>query len=251
MFESLGIDPVSLLWQIVAFGGLIFVLNKILFKPLRRTLDARAQRIQESVEEADRIKQQAAQADEEFKKRLEEAQRQGAVLMDQNREQARQEREKILEEAQAKAQQSLQDARVQLELERRDAARETRRQVAGLAVLAAGRLIGESLDSEKHRRLVEQYVTELDQPLAELQAAMVGLPIEKVGGAQVRSAVPLDEKTQAAIRTQLTKAMGREMNVVFSTDPKLVGGLILQVGDQVVDLSVARKLSDLFRELAA
>ena len=103
MFESLGIDPVSLLWQIVAFGGLVLLLNMLLFKPLRKTLDERNRRIQESMEEAERVKLQAVQADEEFKKRVEEAQRQGAVVMDQGREQARQEREKILEEAQAKA----------------------------------------------------------------------------------------------------------------------------------------------------
>jgi F-type H+-transporting ATPase subunit b len=251
MFESLGIDPVSLLWQIVAFCGLILLLNVLLYKPLRRTLDARAQRIQESVEEAERVKQQAIQADEEFSKRIEEAERQGAVVIDQGREQGRQERDKILEEAQAKAQQFLEDARVQLELERRDAARETRRQVAGLAVLAAGRLIGESLDSTGHRRLAEQYTAELDQPLAELQAALAQLPAEKVGAAQVRSAVPLAEETQATIRSQLAGSMGRDVAVAFSTDAKLIGGLVLQIGDQVVDLSVAHKLSDLFRELSA
>jgi F-type H+-transporting ATPase subunit b len=251
MFESLGIDPVTLLYQIVAFGGLILLLNMILFKPLRKTLDARAQRIQESLEEAERVKQQAVQSDEEFKKRMEEAQRQSAVVIEQGREQGHQEREKILEEAQTKAQQFVQDARVQLDLERRDAARETRRQVAGLAVLAAGRLVGEDLDTEKHRRLAEQYAGELDQPLAELQSALAGLPIEKIGAAQVRSAVPLAEDTQAALRARLVKAMGREVTVAFASDPKLIGGFILQVGDQVVDLSVARKLNDLFREMTA
>jgi F-type H+-transporting ATPase subunit b len=251
MFESLGIDLVSLLWQIVAFGGLILLLNLLLFRPLRKTLDARAQRIQESIEEAERVKQQAVQADEEFKKRMEEAQRQGALLIDQGREQGRQEREKLLEEAQAKTQQFLQDARVQLDLERRDAARETRRQVAGLAVLAAGRLVGETLDSEKHRRLVEQYAAELDEPLAELRSALTGVSAGQVSAAQVRSAVPLAEDTQAALRTQLTRAMGREMAVAFAADPRLIGGFVLQVGDQVVDLSVARKLNDLFREMTA
>jgi F-type H+-transporting ATPase subunit b len=235
----------------VAFGGLILLLNMLLFKPIRRTLDERSRRIQESMEEAERVKQQAVRADEEYKTRVDQAQQQALRILDEKREAAHKEREAILEQAHNEAQQYLEDARVQFDLERRDAARETRRQVAGLAVLAAGRLIGETLDAEKHRRLVEQHVADLDQPLAELRAAVASLPVEKVGGAQVSSAVSLTEETQATIRVQLAKAMGREMTVAFTTDPKLIGGLVLQVGDQVVDLSVARKLNDLFRELAA
>lgn len=251
MFESLGIDWVSLLWQIVAFIGLIFLLNMLLYRPIRRTLDERARRIQESMEEAERVKQQSVRADEQYNARLSEAQAQAQRIADEAREQARREREQILEEAQKERDSLLEEARAQIELERRDAARETRRQVAGLAVLAAGRLIGESLDTEKHRRLVEQHVAALDEPLAELQQGLVGITTEKVGTAHVRSAVPLTEETQAAIRTRLAGALGREVPVVFGIDPRLLGGFVLQLGDHVVDLSVARKLNDLFREMAA
>jgi len=250
MFESLGIDWVSLLWQIVAFIGLIFLLNMLLYRPIRRTLDERARRIQESMEEAERIKQQAVQADEQYSARLGEAQAQAQRIADEAREAARREREQILEEAQKERDSLLQEARAQIELERRDAARETRRQVAGLAVLAASRLIGENLDTEKHRRLVEQHVAALEEPLEELRQAVAGLPPEKIGTAHVRSAVPLAEEAQAAIRARLAGALGREVPVVFGLDPRLLGGFVLQLGDQVVDLSVARKLNDLFRETA-
>lgn len=250
MFESLGIDWVSLLWQIVAFIGLIFLLNMLLYRPIRRTLDERARRIQESMEEAERAKQQAIRADEQYNARLGEAQTQAQCIVDEAREQARQERERILEEAQRERDSLLQETRAQIELERRDAAREARRQIAGLAVLAASRLIGENLDTEKHRRLVEQHIAALEEPLEELRQAVASVPTEKIGTAHVRSAVPLTEETQAAIRARLAGALGREVSVVFGTDPRLLGGFALQLGDQVIDLSVARKLSDLFRETA-
>ncbi len=251
MFQALGIDLVSLLWQIVAFIALIWLLNRLLYRPMRRTLDERAQRIQESMEEAERVKQQAIKADEEFAARMQEAQQQARQIEDQARETARQEREDMLERAREESQQFLQDARLQLDLERRDAARETRRQVAALAVLAAGRLIDETLDAERHQRLVDQYLADLDQPLAELERALVDLSVEKLAAAQVRSAAPLSEETQQLLRTRLVEAFGEGITVSFSSDARLIGGFVLQVGDQVVDLSVARKLGDLFRELAA
>ncbi len=248
MFKALGIDLVSLAFQIVAFVILIWLLNRLLFRPIRRTLDAREQRIRESMEEADRIKQQAIRADEEYQARIEEAQRRAQEIADQARERARQEREEILEKVRTEAQQFLEDARVQIELERRDLARDARRQVAGLAVLAAGRLIGESLDDEKHRRLVEQHIAVLDAPLEELERALSALPAGNVAVVQVRSAAPLTEELQAAIREKVTRALG-PVDLAFASDPGLIAGFLLQAGDQVVDLSVARKLRDLFHEV--
>lgn len=248
MFKALGIDLVSLVFQIVAFVILIWLLNRLLFRPIRKTLDARAQRIQESMEEAERIKQQAVRADAEYQARIEEAQRRAQEIADQARERARQEREEILEKARAEAQQFLEDARVQIELERRDLARDARRQVAGLAVLAAGRLIGESLDDEKHRRLVEQHIAVLDAPLEELERALSALPAGNVAVVQVRSAAPLTEELQAAIREKVTRTLG-PVDLAFASDPGLIAGFLLQAGDQVVDLSVARKLRDLFHEV--
>ncbi len=247
---ALGIDLVSLLWQIVAFIGLIWILNRLLYRPIRRTLDERARRIREGMEEAERAREQAARAEEEYRARLEEARRQAQAITDEAREQGRLEREKIVEQARAEAQRFLEDARLQLEMERRDAARETRRRVAALSVLAAGRLIGEGLDTPRHRSLVEQYVATLDQPLEELSRSLTAIPAGQIPAAQVRSAIPLDQETQADIRARVAQALGRELPVMYSTDPRLLGGLVVQVGDQVVDLSVLRKLNDLFRELA-
>lgn len=249
MFESLGIDLVSLIWQIVAFGVLIWLLNRLLFRPIRETLDERARRIRVSMEEAERIKHQAIQADEKYEERIEEAQRRAQGILEQARDEAREERDRILEQAQEEIQQRRKDARTQIEMERRDMAREARRQVAGLAVLTASRIIDETLDQEKQRRLAEQYVDRLDEPLQELGQVLADLPREQVGVVQVRSATTLSEETQQEIRHQVARSLGEDIPITFDTDPGLIGGFVLQVGDQVVDLSVSRKLNILFQEL--
>ncbi len=249
--QALGLDLVSWLWQLLAFAGLVYLLNRLLFKPIRKTLDERAERIRESMEEAERIKQQALRADEEYQARQEEARREAAGIIARAREEARQERERILQQAEAEARQRRADAEAQIELERRDMLRQARQQVAGLAVLAAGRIIGEELDGARHRRLAEEQVVALAEPLAELRQALLTLPTEAVRAVQVRSAVPLAEELQAQVREQVTGVLGEGVEVRFGVEPGIIGGLVLQVGDQVVDLSVARKLNDLFRELAA
>jgi F-type H+-transporting ATPase subunit b len=251
MFEALGIDLVSLIWQIVAFAVLIFLLNRMLFRPIRKTLDERSERIRTSMEEAERVKQQVLRADEEYEARIEEANRESLEILGQAREEAREERERIVSEAEAEAQQRRADAQSQIELERRDMLRDARQQVAGLAVLAASRIIDENLDAERNRRLAEQHVADLNEPLNELNRALGSFAGATVTAVQVRSAMALAEDLQDQIRGRVTAIFGEDIEILFSTDPALMGGFILQVGDQVVDLSVVRKLNDLFRELAA
>lgn len=251
MFEALGIDLVSLGFQIVAFVVLIILLNRMLFRPIRKTLDERAQHIQDSMEEAERIKEQAVRADEEYEARIAEAQRQVQEILGQAHEQARQEREELLERARQESEQVRQDTRVQLEIERRDMARAARQQVAGLAVLAAGRLVGETLDAEKHQELLEREIAAMEEPLQELDRALSRLSPAQVGAVQVHSATTLGEETQRALRARIAGYLGRELEMSFQVEPGLIGGFVLQIGDQLIDLSVARKLSDLFHELAA
>lgn len=249
MFEALGIDLISLIWQIVAFIVLIFMLNRLLFRPIRKTLDERATRIEESMEEAERIKEQSLRANQEYEERIEEAERQAQEIVGKAREEARLEQERIVEEALEEAQQQRQDAEEQVRLERRDLAREARQQVAGLAVLAAGRIIGEELDEEAHRQMINEYIETVDRPLEEMAQALSRLSTQQVDTVEVHSAVPLTAETQNAIRDKVRRALGEEKPITFDIDPKLIGGIALQAGDQVIDLSVARRLSSLFREL--
>jgi F-type H+-transporting ATPase subunit delta len=60
--------------------------------------------------------------------------------------------------------------------------------------------------------------------------------------AEVRSAVPLDEKRRASLADALSKASGKDVEVKVLVDPSVVGGIVARVGDQIFDGSVRRKL---------
>ena len=86
-------------------------------------------------------------------------------------------------------------------------------------------------------------IDQLDAILAELgRLARVG-PARKT--ARVTSAVPLTNAEQAAFRQKVTKRFGPDLDFQFEVDPALMGGIVLRVGDQVIDGSVAAKLAAL------
>jgi endonuclease-3 len=71
--DALGFNLPGLLAQLINFAILLVILRLVAYKPIMRMLDERSRRVREGLEAAERMKEQAAQADVEVEKRLEEA----------------------------------------------------------------------------------------------------------------------------------------------------------------------------------
>ena len=67
--------------------------------------------------------------------------------------------------------------------------------------------------------------------------------------AQVTSAVPLDEATRSSVSRRITERYGRGVAIEWRVDPAVIGGLVIQVGDELIDDSVASRLEHLRRTL--
>jgi F-type H+-transporting ATPase subunit delta len=68
--------------------------------------------------------------------------------------------------------------------------------------------------------------------------------------ADVTSAVPLDEAHQQRVKQQLSQITGKTVELRLHQDPAILGGLVAQIGDQLIDASVASRLSALAERLA-
>ncbi len=153
--EALGINLAGLLTQLVSFTVLVVVLWVLLYKPVTRALDQRSQRIRESLETADRVRQEAGESQAAIEQQTAEAREEGQRLIAQAREVA----DRFREEEIAKARQEIEAERARAEAniqrERDAAIEDLRREFAGLAITAAERVIERSLDEDDHRELIE------------------------------------------------------------------------------------------------
>src|ERR671931_2115279 len=160
--EALGLNPISIAIHALNFLILLFVLQRLLFKPVLRMLDERSEKIRESVEAAERARQESARADQARDETLREARRQADEIVNR----ATQEGQRIVAEARERAQQEAQAiisrAEQEASAERLQAMQELRAQVADLAVMAAGRVIRRSLDDQAHRDLVTEFLADGD-----------------------------------------------------------------------------------------
>ncbi|MBM2832310.1 MAG: synthase subunit [Dehalococcoidia bacterium] len=154
--EKLGINIPVLLAQLVNFTILLILLYLFAYKPLLRTLDNRSARIKESMDMAQKIKEQAARTEVEVKAQLDAARQEGQAMIAQ----ASQVGERVKEEAKQGARQEAQAvmvrAKAEMDREREKVVDELRKEFADIAILAAGKVIKESLDKKVHERLIQE-----------------------------------------------------------------------------------------------
>ena len=160
--EQLGINLPALVAQIVNFTIAIIVLRMLLFKPILRMLDQRKERIREGLAGADRAAVQAAEAEREVQKQLEESRREGQALIGQAQQIAERMREERRQLAETEAQALLERARGEIQLERDAAIAQLRREFADLTITAAEKVIGQSLDKQAHQQLIDQTLNDLN-----------------------------------------------------------------------------------------
>lgn len=67
--------------------------------------------------------------------------------------------------------------------------------------------------------------------------------------ATATTAVPLDRPAADKLVGELSNKLGREVRLDERVDPGIIGGLVLQIGDRVIDASVATRLQQLRRRL--
>lgn len=157
---GLGISWQGLLGQIINFVLLLVLLYFIGYRPIRKMLDERSKRIKEGIDQAELAKEAAARAEEEVQRRLDEARKDGQLILAQAAEMGERLKAEAREEARREAEALIVRARAEIGMERDEAIDRLRQEFADLAILAAEKVIKETLDKERHRRLIEEVLEE-------------------------------------------------------------------------------------------
>ena len=160
---ALGINLAGLLTHLISFVILVGLLTYLLYRPLLNVLDRRSDRIRESLEASQRAQEEAARSQEEMQEQLEAARAEGQQMIAQAREVADRFREEELARAREDIAAERTRAEANIQRERDAAIEELRREFAGLAVVAAERVIRRSLDDSDHSVLIEQVLEEGSQ----------------------------------------------------------------------------------------
>lgn len=116
--EALGINPTLFLAQLINFLLLIFILRALLYRPVMNLLNERTKRIEESVRDAEKVREQLANAKRDYEAEIAKARQEAAKIVAQAQERAKQQEAEIIAQARREAERLKEEARAQAEQER-------------------------------------------------------------------------------------------------------------------------------------
>jgi F-type H+-transporting ATPase subunit b len=153
----------TIFWTLITFLILMFLLGRYAWKPLLGAVDAREKGIRDTIETARQQREESQRILEEHKSLLNQARRERAEAVEAGRRDAERVKGEILEEARRQREHLVAQTEAQLAASLRQARVELKGEVASLAIQAAGKLLAKNLDEPTQRRLVEEYIADLER----------------------------------------------------------------------------------------
>lgn len=242
--EALGLNLGYLLLQIFNFLILFVVLRVWVYKPILGLLDRRRQTIAQGLEDARVAAEARAAAEKEAAKIVADAQAEASKVVREANERAQGVAKEVRAEAEAEAARAREAALNEAEAQRNRILGDLRGQVAALSIAATQKLIGDALDEKRQRILLDEF-------FSSVKSGKV-VVLDDVGfrgeSAEITSALPLTEEEKETVKEDVLTKVGAQA-VTFRVDPSILGGLVIKVGDKVMDGSVAGKLDGLRQSL--
>ena len=243
--EKLGINLGFLIFQVLNFLVLIVLMYAFAYQPILKMLDDRKKKIAQGLEDARVAAEARANAEKEAREIIAKAQAEANQKVREATDRAEVAAKEVMAEAEADAAKAREAALADAALERDRVLADVRGQIAALAMAAAQRLIGDALDEQRQRALIQDFFSGVRS------GKVVVLEGESLSGssAEITSALPLTPEEQEAVKKDILSKVGAQATVSFRVDPTILGGLVVRVGDKVLDGSVSGQLESLRQNL--
>lgn len=161
ILHSLGIEPKLVITQIIGFAVLLWILNRLLYKPLFSTLAQRQADIKATYDQLDADRKRMEETRREYEQRLAGIETEAREKIQAAVKEAQGLRDSLVEDARTQAETILEQGRNESERDRQKAFLEMRSQIVTLAVAAAGKVINENLTDARQTKLVDDFIGSL------------------------------------------------------------------------------------------
>jgi F-type H+-transporting ATPase subunit b len=151
-----------MIWTLLVFGITMYVLSKLAFPRIQEALDKRANAIRESIEQAEKSREEADSVLQEYRARLREAREQADDIVARARKSADSAKAQAVDEGREKREELLAAARRDIEAETRRSLERIRKEVADLTVLTTEKVTRKTLTGDDQRKLIDEALSEVD-----------------------------------------------------------------------------------------
>lgn len=242
--QLLGIDLGTLLLQVANFLIMAFILTRFLFRPLKEMLDRRAKEATRTMDEAEEARREAETLRQEYEEKHENIDAQFAALKNEARIVIDQTRQQMLKEAHAEIEVMRVRAEDDIEQQRAEALRLHRVKIGELVATLIERMMNDILTPEIHGAYLDAFVEQLR---AVQLNGHIAKDSEEAVSAELITAAPLVDEDRTRIAATLEMGVSYPVDLTCRTDPGLIAGAMIRLGDTLIDGSLQGQIQQLRR----
>lgn len=235
----MNISPFEIIAQIFNFLILMYLMNRLLYKPVMETMRKRQEEIAMKLDEAERMEMEARELIESYRKKMTGIEEERRSILDEANEEAGLRKESLLEGFREEALKKRRSFLDEVESEKERLSEDLRVSLARNASLIAGGILNEVSGEELSERALETFLKRIRELKPE---------DDYLSGAEVRplvkSAREIDESVKEAIRGALAERLGVEKVPDFTIDSSLGEGYLLRLETRLVEVSMRRYLEE-------
>ena len=155
------VNPGLIIWTMITFGVLVLILGRFAWKPILQALNEREEKIRSAIEQADKARAEAAQLLKQNEKNMARAELEYQKMMREAKALGEKMKEDIVSKARLQADQELKRANEEIQRNLDAAKQQLRSEVADLAIKAAEKILDETLDAQRHKKIVDGFLSQL------------------------------------------------------------------------------------------
>ena len=157
-FDPLHYEPGFLFWSTVVFVLLFFILAKVGWGPLAKSIEDREAKIRGDIESAEKARDDAEAKLAELNQRLDEANLESRKILDEARDAAEASKQKLMADARSQAEGLRQQAEKDISVARDRAISDIKSQVVDISVSISEKVLGRSVDAADTQRMADEVI---------------------------------------------------------------------------------------------
>jgi F-type H+-transporting ATPase subunit b len=150
-------------WTTLTFILLLLILTKFAWKPILSALKQREDAIKDSLEQAEKAKDEAKKILSENQNSLAKAEEESKKIIEQSKIYAESLKDQIVKDSKEQAKKLIEEASAEIDRKKNAAFDELKNQIAEISVKAAEKILRENLDAEKNKTIVDKYISDISK----------------------------------------------------------------------------------------
>jgi F-type H+-transporting ATPase subunit b len=226
-------DIWTFLFQVVNFVVLVFILKRLLYKPVREMLQKRRDLVRQTLEKAELMQREALELKERHRKEMDKLEGLRERITEEMKAEVLEEKKRLVSAAEEEAAMRIEKSMALFDLEKARFQGEMKEKAIETVRIYSTNLLRDISDEEVHRGIWRRFLLELNGISLDIPGKDETVKIELI------SAFPVPDKDLDIMRGIMEKGVSRNVAIVCAVDPELIAGVKIRSGDVVYDSSLA------------